>query len=116
LIDKIAMPMGSCPKCGNNISDRDYFCSKCGARIKEGVPPGVSDSMEETREALSKMGQELEKAFSLAAKDIQEAFKTAGDNVRRSTSKESLICSNCGEKNASDANYCYKCGQKINGK
>ena len=108
--------MGSCPKCGNSISDKDYFCSKCGARIKEAVPPGVSDPMEETREALSEMSQEMEKAFSLAAKDIQEAFKTARDNVRRSTGKESVICSSCWEKNASDANYCFKCGQKISGK
>ena len=108
--------MDYCSKCGNKVSDDDYFCSKCGARIREGVAAGVSAPLEETRDALSKMSQEMEKAFSLAAKDIQEAFKTAGENVRRSTSKEPVVCSNCGEKNAIDASYCYKCGEKIVGK
>jgi uncharacterized membrane protein YvbJ len=108
--------MGYCSKCGNRVSDDEYFCSKCGARTREGVAAGVSAPWEEVRDSLSKMGQEMEKAFSVAAGEIHEAFKTAGESVRRSTGKESVVCSNCGEKNASDSSYCYKCGEKISGK
>lgn len=68
---------------------------------------------EELRETFSKIGQEVEKAFSVAAKEIHEAFKTTGENIRRSTGKEPTVCPHCGEKNASDAKYCYKCGEKI---
>ena len=105
--------MGYCSKCGTKVSDDDYFCSKCGARTTKGVEAGVSAPAEDLRDALSKMGVEMEKAFSVAAKEIHEAFKTAGENIRRSAGKESIICSHCGEKNSSDSKYCYKCGEKI---
>jgi uncharacterized membrane protein YvbJ len=112
----MVMFVGYCPKCGSKVSDEDYFCSKCGTRTREGAEAGVTAPAEELREALSKMGQEMEKAFSVAAREIHEAFKTAGDNVRRSASREPVVCSQCGEKNASDSTYCYRCGEKIDSK
>jgi uncharacterized membrane protein YvbJ len=108
-----ATRMGYCPKCGNKVPDDDYFCSKCGARTKKGMEAGASGPAEELKDALSKMSQEMEKAFTVAAKEIHEALKTAGENVRRSTGMELLICSNCGEKNSTAATYCHKCGEKL---
>lgn len=108
--------MGYCSKCGNKLSDEDYFCNKCGARTAKGVEAGASAPVDDLKETLSKMGVEMERAFSVAAKEIHEAFKTAGENVRRSTVKEPNVCSQCGEKNASDSKYCYKCGEKLGGK
>lgn len=107
------MHMGYCPKCGNKVSDEDYFCSKCGARTKRGAEAGVSAPAEEFKEAMSKVAEEMEKAFTLAAKEIHKAFTKAEENVRRSTSRELVVCSHCGEKNTRDASYCYKCGEKI---
>jgi predicted amidophosphoribosyltransferase len=105
--------MAFCHKCGKKISEDDLFCSNCGARTKKGIEAGVSAPAEEMREAFSKMGQEMEKAFAVAAKEIHEAFKTARENIRQSTGRETVVCSHCGEKNASGASYCYKCGEKI---
>jgi uncharacterized membrane protein YvbJ len=108
--------MGYCSRCGNKVSDDDYFCSKCGARTREGVEAGATAPAEELKDALSKMGQEMERAFSVAAREIHDVFKKAGENVRRPTGRESVVCSHCGEKNATDASYCYKCGEKISRK
>jgi adenine-specific DNA methylase len=105
--------MAFCHKCGKKISEDDLFCSNCGARTKKGIEAGVSAPAEEMREAFSKMGQEMEKAFAVAAKEIHEAFKTARENIRQSTGRETVVCSHCGEKNASCASYCCKCGEKI---
>jgi uncharacterized membrane protein YvbJ len=105
--------MGYCSKCGNEVSEDDYFCSKCGTKTAKGAEAGVSAPTEELRDALSKMGQDMEKAFSMAAKQIHKAFKTAGENVRRSTGREPIICSHCGQKNASDSSFCYKCGERL---
>jgi ribosomal protein L40E len=69
--------------------------------------------MEEVREAFSRMGQEMEKAFSIAAKEIHEAFNTARENIRQPTGREPIVCTHCGEKNASNASYCHKCGEKM---
>jgi uncharacterized membrane protein YvbJ len=104
--------MAFCLKCGKKISEDDYFCSNCGARTEKGAREGVSASAEELRETFSKMGVEMEKAFSIAAKEIHEAFRTARENIRESTNRETIVCPHCGDKNASDAAYCYKCGGK----
>jgi uncharacterized membrane protein YvbJ len=107
------MLMVYCHKCGNEVADEDHFCSKCGARTAKGKDSGVSAPAEELRESLSRMGEEMEKAFSSAAKEIHDAFRTAGENVRGAAGNEPVICPSCGQKNASGANYCHKCGQKI---
>jgi uncharacterized membrane protein YvbJ len=105
--------MGFCHKCGKEISEDAYFCPNCGMRTERGAEAGVSAPMEEVREAFSRMGQEMEKAFSIAAKEIHEAFKTARENIRQPTGREPIACTHCGEKNASSASYCHKCGEKI---
>ena len=65
------------------------------------------------KEAFAKMSRELEKAFSVAAKEINAAFQTASENIKKSLQKEPVVCPNCGEKNPSDATFCYKCGKRI---
>lgn len=87
--------MEYCPKCGNKMSDEDCFCSKCGTRTRQGAGAGVTAPAEELRDALSKMGQEMEKGFTVAARQVHDAFKTAGENVRRSTGRDPIICPNC---------------------
>jgi len=105
--------MGYCSKCGEELPEDAYFCSKCGVRTRKGVEAGVSTPLEELREAFSKMEQEMEKAFSVAAKEMEKAFKTARENIQRSVRKEPTVCPHCGEKNLSDANFCGKCGNKL---
>jgi DNA-directed RNA polymerase subunit RPC12/RpoP len=72
--------------------------------------PTISDELEKP---FTKMSQELEKAFAVAAKEINAAFQTASENIKKSLQKEPVACPNCGEKNPSDAIFCYKCGKRI---
>jgi len=102
-----------CAKCGNEVSDDAYFCSKCGASTEKGVEAGASAPAEELREALSKMSEEMEKAFSVAGREVREALGTAAENIRGSTVKQTIVCPKCGQKASSGASYCYNCGEKI---
>jgi len=108
--------MGYCTKCGQKLPDDAFFCTHCGARTKAGAEAGATTSTEEFREAMAKMGQELEKAFSTAAKEIQEAFKTARENARHSTGKGAILCQSCDSKNPNDASFCSSCGKKLDRK
>ncbi len=105
--------MGFCHKCGKKLSEEAYFCPNCGARTRKGEEAGVSSAADDMREAFSKVGQEMERAFAIAAKEMQKAFKTAGENIRKSTTKERVVCSACGEKTEANATYCHNCGKKL---
>jgi ribosomal protein L40E len=59
------------------------------------------------------MSQELEKAFAVAAKEMNAAFRTTSENLKKSLQKEPVVCPSCGEKNPSNAIFCYKCGKRI---
>jgi uncharacterized membrane protein YvbJ len=105
--------MAYCSNCGEKLSKDALFCPKCGAKIIKGgetVAPTISDDLEKT---FAKMSQELEKAFAVAAKEINAAFKTANENIKKSLQKETVACPSCGEKNPSDAVFCYNCGKRI---
>jgi uncharacterized membrane protein YvbJ len=105
--------MEYCSNCGEKLSEDALFCPKCGTKAVKGVEtvaPTISDDLKET---FTKMSQELEKAFSVAAKEINIAFQTASENIKKSLQKEPVACPNCGEKNPSDAIFCYKCGKRI---
>jgi ribosomal protein L40E len=104
--------MEFCSKCGAKLPEDACFCSKCGVRTKKGAEAGVSTPLEELNYAFSKMGDEMEKAFTTAAKEIQKAVRTVRESVR-SGSKQSVVCSQCGERNVSGAVFCYNCGKKI---
>jgi len=102
-----------CYKCGEELSENTYFCSKCGARTKKGAEAGIAAAREDLKDAFTKMGEEIEKAFSIAATEIKKAFKTAREEIREAVSREPVVCSSCGEKNIADARFCYKCGKKL---
>ena len=102
-----------CSKCGEKLSEDTYFCSRCGARTRKGLEAGVHVSVDDLRDAFSKMGQEMEKAFATAAKEIQQAFKNARENVRQSTTNESIVCSYCKQTNVGEASFCSSCGRKL---
>jgi len=105
--------MTYCSNCGEKLSKDTLFCPKCGTKTIESVEtvaPTISDDLKET---FTKMSQELEKAFAVAAKEINVAFQTASENIKKSLQKETVACPNCGEKNPSDAIFCYKCGKRI---
>jgi predicted amidophosphoribosyltransferase len=105
--------MAYCSKCGKKLPEDANFCPNCGVRTQKGFEAGAGYPTEEIRDAFAKAGEQMEKAFRTAAKEIGDAFKTARDNIRQSTSKDSLECSNCGTKNPVSSNFCYKCGKKL---
>ncbi len=105
--------MAYCSNCGEKLSEDALFCPKCGAKIIKGMEAGAPTVSDELKEAFTKMSQELEKAFSVAANEINAAFQTASENIKKSLQKEPVVCPNCGEKNPSDAVFCYNCGVKI---
>jgi predicted RNA-binding Zn-ribbon protein involved in translation (DUF1610 family) len=102
-----------CSSCGKELSEDAYFCPNCGVRTRMGVEVGAGGPWEEVREAFGRMGEELEKAFETAGREIEKAFKTAKEEIKEATSKEQVVCPDCGEKNASSAKFCYKCGRKL---
>jgi uncharacterized membrane protein YvbJ len=105
--------MAYCSNCGEKLSKDDAFCPKCGTKAIKGAKtaaPTISDDLEKT---FTKMSQELEKAFAVAAKEMNAAFRTTSENLKKSLQKEPVVCPSCGEKNPSDAIFCYKCGKRI---
>jgi hypothetical protein len=102
-----------CSKCGEKLSDDANFCTKCGVRTKHGAEAGVPFPAEEWRDALTKVGQEIEEAFSTAAKEVQKAFKAVKENVTESPSRKLIVCESCGQQTTADNIYCTKCGKKL---
>ena len=107
------MYMAYCSNCGEKLPKDAYFCPKCGTKAVKGADANVPTPSDELREAFAKMSQELEKAFGVAAHEMEVAFQTARKNIQKSIQKESVVCSNCGEKNPSGATFCFKCGKKL---
>jgi uncharacterized membrane protein YvbJ len=105
--------MAYCSNCGEKLSEDTLFCPKCGTKTIKGVETTALTISDELKETFTKMSQELEKAFSVATKEINAAFQTASGNIKKSLQKEPVACPNCGEKNPSDATFCYKCGKRI---
>ena len=105
--------MAYCSNCGEILTQDALFCPKCGTKTLKGAEANVSNSTDELKEAFTKMGRELDKAFSVAAKEINAAFQTASQNIQKSLNKEKIVCPSCGEKNPSNAIYCYNCGKKL---
>jgi len=102
-----------CYKCGAELPEDAYFCSKCGVRTRKGVEAGVSISWAEARDEFSKIGKEIEKTLAKAGKEIEKAFQTTRESIRESMAEATVVCSHCGEKNQSEAKFCCKCGKKL---
>jgi ribosomal protein L40E len=105
--------MAYCSNCGEKLPEDALFCPKCGTKTVKGAEANIPGPSDELKEAFTKMSRELEKAFSVAAKEINAAFQTASENVQKSLKKEKIVCSTCGEKNPSNAVFCYSCGKKL---
>ena len=105
--------MAYCSNCGEKLPKDACFCPKCGTKAIKGAEADAPVLSDELREAFNKMSQELEKAFAVASKEINAAFQTARENIKKSLQKELVICPSCGEKNPSDAVFCYRCGKKM---
>jgi predicted amidophosphoribosyltransferase len=103
-----------CSRCGEELSEDAFFCSKCGDRTKKGEKEGIHIHVsDELKDGLTKAGKEIENALSLAAREIEEAFRTAVESIRESRKKEMLKCPNCGEDNPKNASFCHNCGNKL---
>jgi len=102
-----------CTRCGKQLPEKAYFCPNCGVRTVRGTEAGVSIPVEQWKESFHEAGKEIEKAFSIAAKEMENAFRTARENVRESSSKGSVVCSQCGDKNLKDSDFCHNCGKKL---
>ncbi len=105
--------MEYCSNCGEKLPKDASFCPKCGTRTAHGVETNAPMGSDEMRQAFAKMSTEIEKAFAVAAKEIQIAFQTARENMQKSTTKELVVCSNCGATNPPGSAFCFKCGQRL---
>lgn len=105
--------MTYCSNCGEKLPKDAFFCPKCGTKAATVAGASATAPSDEMKEAFTRMSQEMEKAFNVAAKEIQEAFQTARSNIQKTLYKEPVICPNCGEKNLSSSEYCFKCGTRL---
>lgn len=102
-----------CTNCGEELPENAYFCIKCGVRTKRGKEENVRLPREDWRDAFAQVGKELDEAFTTAAKEIEKAFQTAREEFRKATSRETVVCKHCGEKNSADARFCTGCGKEL---
>jgi len=105
--------MTYCFNCGEKLPRDSLFCPKCGTKAATVAGTRTAAPSDEMKEAFTRMSKEMEKALNIAAKEIQEAFQTAKSNIQETFHKEPIVCPNCGEKNQSNADYCFKCGKKL---
>ena len=117
--------MVKCRGCGDEVSDKAYFCPKCGLRTEAGEEAGVKTPTY-TRPGWER---DVETALSNAAKLLDEAFETAKKGLRRVADEiegevekarnrdvrvsAPVYCPQCGCKNPSDSKYCTACGKEI---
>ena len=99
-----------CSNCGKELPENAYFCPFCGVKTAKGVEANVSMPY---GEMFTEMGKQIEKAFLTASEEMRKAFDKAGKEVRKATSRESVVCPNCGEKNSPGDRFCHKCGKKL---
>ena len=108
-----------CSNCGEAVLEDVNFCPNCGVRTMKGFEDRVSiprqrNWEEEFETAVETIGTEMEKAFSTARSELKKTFHQTKEKLR-TTKKEGIVCTKCGELNQNDTNYCYKCGTKLNG-
>jgi ribosomal protein L40E len=68
---KAAQQVIICPKCGTKLRPGAGFCSKCGARVSEGVRDEAEDKLKKEAEEARKVQEAREKA----AREAEEARK-----------------------------------------
>ena len=99
-----------CTRCGTQLPENAYFCPSCGVKTLKGVEANVQMPY---GDMFSEMGREIEKAFLTASEEMKHAFEKAREEVKRATTREPVVCANCGEKNSAGDSFCRKCGKKL---
>jgi predicted amidophosphoribosyltransferase len=102
-----------CSNCGKELPENTNFCPKCGIATRKGGTVGVAGPWEDLREAIAEIGEEMEKTFSIAKKEMETAFQKARNEISKATNQKPVVCSQCGETNRTNANFCYTCGTKL---
>jgi len=107
-----------CSHCGKEVPDDTNFCPSCGTRtitgIEANIPIPRQQSWEEELEsAAERIGKEMENAFTIAGRELEHAVRRIKNEVQKSSVKEFVICTNCKERNQQGANFCFKCGTKL---
>jgi len=117
--------MVKCRGCGDEISEKAYFCPRCGLRTEAGEEAGVKTPIStlpgwerDVETALSNATKLLEDAFEAAKKGLQRAADEIEGEVKKARDvgvKKSapVFCPKCGSKNPRDSQYCTACGKEI---
>jgi len=104
-----------CSKCGEKISDDDYFCPKCGTKTPKGRAANAAYPADQIlSEAFYSVGAELEKAFATADKEMHAAIQRAKENLQQKpVQQQTVVCPKCGSKNPYGSIFCNNCGSRI---
>jgi predicted amidophosphoribosyltransferase len=94
-----------CSNCREELPEDAYFCLKCGVMTNIGVEAGVSYPWN--------WEKEMEKTLSTVAREMEKTFKTVKESIRKSMRRETVVCSNCKERNLYGSKYCYNCGKEL---
>lgn len=117
--------MVKCRGCGDDVSEKTYFCPRCGLRTEAGEEAGVKTPISsipgwerDVETALTNAAKLMEDAFEAAKKGLQRAADEIGVEVKKARDwdvKRSapVYCPGCGAKNPSDSQYCTACGKEI---
>jgi ribosomal protein L40E len=99
----MADPADSCPSCGAQVPADADQCTLCGTPVDEGDPPPDSPSAEDA-EAEADAPDASSASDSLASDSSDPSDAGAPDRV---------FCTQCGFENPGGANYCSRCGTKL---
>jgi len=95
------------------LAEDAYFCHRCGYKTALGAQTGVYSPYENMSEAFVRMGKEMEKVFSTAAREVERALDVARKNIEEAAGRTPKMCPGCGERNAWDSRFCYRCGKPL---
>jgi rRNA maturation endonuclease Nob1 len=117
--------MVKCRGCGDEVSEKAYFCPRCGLRTEAGEEAGVKTPMStrpgwerDVETALSNATKLMEDAFEAAKKGLQRVADEIEAEVEKARDWDAkklapIYCPKCGSKNPSDSQYCTDCGKEI---
>ncbi len=103
--------MAFCTGCGRKLSEEDYFCSKCGTVTRAGRNAGAAGPLEDVRQTLAKVGEEIGRTFTVVAQQAQKAFAEASSELKQKLA--STKCQHCGAENPVSSRFCEACGKSL---
>ncbi len=108
----VGSSMVFCTSCGRELSEDAYFCPKCGAVTQAGRKAGVASPLEDMRQTLWKMGEELGRVLRTTARQTQSALAKTSEEIRHRVESTSR-CANCGNMNPFGSRFCSSCGKTL---